>query len=407
MSKRVALLYTILTLFVLNNCITTPSPGLSPGNSPAKVGIKSPGESLLEKKLRTITHDSYEPDSRKKPVKIRNNNWIVRILDENDTDWFSITPNSAGLLIAETQGHTDTVLELFNGNIRLQENDDMEDDHNARIEYPVEGSTTYLIKVSGVRLAGASEGASGPYGFRAMVQPMDPDTTEPNNFKEQATPIALGDVVTGYFTDPEDIDWYSLTTPSRGRLIVYTTGTMDTILSLYDDWIDPLAYDDDSGAQGNARIVTDLYLEETVYIKVSAYQGGLGRYYLHTQFKDPVIPDQFENDNTMAQAKEIQPGSSQERNFTDASDEDWVRLRITRQGTYEIRTVAADNRLDTFIELINEDGEQIAKDDDSGGYWNALIKITLISGTYFLRITTIDKDPLENSAYTLRVSLEQ
>jgi hypothetical protein len=233
---------------------------------------------------------------------------------------------------------------------------------------------------------------------------MPNDTAEPNDTREQATAIGIGDSVTGYFLTPEDMDWYTLTVPGAGRLLVYTSGTMDTLLEVYDNREERIASDDDGGYQGNAKLVAGISGAGPVYIRVNAYQGATGRYFLHTQFMEPVKPDSFENDDRLASAKDIQPGSSQERNFTDASDEDWVRLQIKTGGTYEIKTTAADNYLDTLIELFDVKEELIAQDDDSGGNWNALLTISLEPGTYYLRITTVDKDPLENNNYTLSVS---
>jgi hypothetical protein len=352
--------------------------------------------------------DSYEPDSRDDPVAITMDDWISRTLHTNDADWFSFTPGSAGLLIAETDGDTDTVLELYRYTTLLRANDDVENNSNARIEYFVDPGVKYIIKAEGIRLAGATENDRGPYRFRISLEPMPNDTAEPNDTLEKATPIGLKDTITGYFLIPDDVDWYTLSVPGAGRLLVYTSGTMDTLLEVYNSRKELIAGDDDGGYQGNAKLVTGISGAGPVYIKVNAYQGTTGRYDLHTRFMDPVKPDPFENDDSPANAKDIQPGDSQERNFTNASDVDWVRLPIKTKGTYEIKTTAADNYLDTLIELFDEAGiateEHIAQDDDSGGYWNAFLNISLDPGIYYLKITTVDKDPLENNNYTLSVS---
>jgi hypothetical protein len=233
---------------------------------------------------------------------------------------------------------------------------------------------------------------------------MPNDTAEPNDTREQATAIGIGDTVTGYFLTPEDVDWYTITAPGAGRLLVYTTGTMDTLLEVYDRRGELISSDDDGGYQGNAKLVAGISGAGPVYIMVNAYQGTTGRYDLHTQLLESVNPDPFENDDSLASAKDIQPGAAQERNFTSASDEDWVRLQIKTGGTYGIGAMAADNYLDTLIQLFDAAGELIAQDDDSGGNWNAFLTISLNPGTYYIKISTVDKDPLENNNYTLSVS---
>jgi hypothetical protein len=186
--------------------------------------------------------------------------------------------------------------------------------------------------------------------------------------------------------------------------MVNTEGTLDTLLEVYDKWEELIGRDDDSGYQGNAKIAADVLSAGPVYFRVSAYQGAVGRYYLKTQFRAPIKPDPYENDNSLAGAKEIQPDASQSRNFSDAGDIDWVRMRITQGGSYEIFAKAGDDYLDTYIELFDADSNLIAKDDDSGGFWNALLKVDLSPGTYYIKVSTIDKDPLETNDYTLTVT---
>jgi hypothetical protein len=187
---------------------------------------------------------------------------------------------------------------------------------------------------------------------------------------------------------------------------VITEGTLDTLLEIYDKWEELIGRDDDSGYQGNAKVTADLFSASPVYLRTSAYQGATGRYYLKTKFSPPIRPDKFENDNTISNAKEIQAGDSQARNFTDAGDVDWALLRIARQGSYHIAATAEDNYLDTFIQLFDEDGTLLGEDDDGGGYWNASLTINLNPGTYHIRVTCIDKEPLEQNGYTLIVSNE-
>jgi hypothetical protein len=329
--------------------------------------------------------------------------WISRTLHTNDADWFSFTPDFAGILVAETQGDTDTVLDLYRGQDLLRENDDVGNDYNARIEYFVEGGVNYLIKALGVRLAGADKNAAGPYRFRASMEPMPERKAKPNNTLEQARPLALGETVTDYFFTPEDVNWYAVSVPGMGRLTVNSEGTLDTLLEVYDKWEELIGRDDDSGYQGNAKVVADIFSASPVYIRASAYQGATGRYRLKTGFAPPTKPDPFENDNTMSDAREIVPGDSQARNFTDAGDVDWALLRITRQGSYDIAARAADNYLDTFLQLFDDEGNLLGEDDDGGGYWNALLKTDLDPGTYYIRVSCIDKEPLERSEYTLSV----
>jgi hypothetical protein len=389
--KKAALLVMALILPVFTACISASKAETDEGFSDAN-------------SVQEIRPDSYEPDSMESPVKVKQGDWISRTLHTNDEDWFSFTPGAPGLLVAETDGDTDTVLELRRDRSLLRENDDLGNNPNAKIEYFVESGVTYLIKAMGVHLAEAAEAATGLYRFRVTMEPMPEEKAVPNDTLERAETINLGETVTAYFFNAEDTHWYTASAPGAGRITVNTEGTLDTILEVYDKWEELIGRDDDSGYQGNAKLVVNVLSAGPVYFKISSYQGATGRYYLKTQFRDPIKPDPYENDNSLRGAKDIQPGASQSRNFTDAGDEDWARLQITQGGSYDIFAKAGDDYLDTFIELFDVNGDFIAKDDDSGGFWNALLKVDLNPGTYYIKVSTVDKDPLEYNSYILSVS---
>jgi hypothetical protein len=372
----------VFAIFTFNACIS------APGN-------------------RTGTHsNSRAGGSRQSAEEVKPGEWISKDLYKNSANWFSFTPDSAGILVAETQGDTDTILDLYRGGDLLRENDDVGNDRNAKIEYFVDPGVSYLIRASGVRLAGAEENASGPYRFRVILEPMPAKKAQPNDTLEWAEALALGETVTDHFFTAEDVNWYSVSTPGAGRLTINTEGTLDTLLEVYDKWGELIGRDDDSGYQGNAKVVTNLFSASPVYFRVNAYQGATGRYYVKTKFAPPVKPDPFENDNAIPDAKDIQIGVPQERNFTDAGDIDWARLRIDRQDNYRIAATAADNYLDTFIQLFDAAENLLAEDDDSGGFWNALLIADLKPGTYYIRVSCVDRDPLERSEYTLAVFAE-
>jgi hypothetical protein len=393
MPKKAFLLIAAFTISLFASCASAPDKGAN--GEPRQRGDK-----------QGIAPDSHEPDNRQSPIKVKPGEWISRTLHTNDADWFSFTPDSPGILVAETAGDTDTVLDLYRDRDLLRENDDVGGDCNARIEYFVEGGAQYLIKALGVRLTGAEENAAGPYRFRAVLEPMPAQKPRLNNALDQAEPIALGETITDYFFNADSVNWYAVSLPGAGRLTVNTEGTLDTLLEVYDKWEELIGRDDDSGYQGNAKVTTDLLSASPVYLRVSAYQGATGRYYLKTKFAPPIKPDPFENDNTMANAKEIPGGDSQARNFTDAGDVDWALLRIVRQDSYSIAAMADDNYLDTFVQVFDGTGNLLGEDDDSGGYWNASLKINLSPGTYYIRVTCIDKEPLERSQYTLSVTTD-
>jgi hypothetical protein len=345
--------------------------------------------------------DSYEPDSRTTRVPLQGGAWVSRTIHTGDEDWFIFTTEAAGILTAETAGELDTLMELYDGVSMVVENDDGFDDdenYNSRIEYFVEAGVDYSMRVSGY-----DSNETGPYRFRVSLDPIPQEKSEPNNVMAQSYSLELESTFTAYFYPAGDEDWYRLRIPEPGTLMLYTTGFTDTVISAHDSGGNLLAEDDDSGEDGNARLHIQAQTG-TVYVKVSEYDSGIGKYYLHAVLREPAKPDQFENDDTLADAKDIQIGASQKRNFINDADEDWARLVITRQGAYEIRARSDDGMLDTYLALTNKEEEILFQNDDADDSYDACVTADLAPGTYYIRVTTLNEDPLPNNTYTLSVT---
>ena len=341
--------------------------------------------------------DPYEPDSREKPVAVQMGTWFSRSLHRDDQDWFALRPASTGLLIAVTSGDTDTVVTLYRGNEAAAQNDDNGNDITSLLEYPVQAGTDYTLCVEGY-----DEDEAGPYRFMVSFESIR-DAGEPNNVASQAIVFRPDSRVTGYFLDPDDVDWYRVTLASASTLTVYTEGAMDTLILMYDANDNLIAEDDDGGDNENARVSAGV-LPGTVFIRVSAYDGQLGRYTLRGQLFESADPDRFEQDDARAIARDIAVGASQERNFTNSSDEDWARLRITEKGTYDILAEAAGGGLDTFLELYDSNDNLVDANDDWEDGLDARLRLELNPGTYYIKASTISADPIENSGYVLSVA---
>jgi hypothetical protein len=119
---------------------------------------------------RYVAMDAMEPDSWDNPVSVEpgfdgNVMFMERTLhNENDEDYFLLTPGRDGLLVMETSGSTDTIMYLYNAGTReeLAEDDDSGSDLNARITYRVQAGRRYIVRVTGYGET------TGTYGFRAF-----------------------------------------------------------------------------------------------------------------------------------------------------------------------------------------------------------------------------------------------
>jgi hypothetical protein len=118
-----------------------------------------------------------------------------------------------------------------------------------------------------------------------------------------------------------------------------------------------------------------------------------------------LAQDAYEPDNDPSQAKTIEIGVSQSRTFHSGDDVDWVQFRITRQGRYVIQAIGINtNRLDTYIELFDNNMNLIDEDDDGGEGLAARLSINLSAGVYYLKVWCLNDEP--DQGYTLSINAQ-
>jgi hypothetical protein len=104
----------------------------------------------------------------------------------------------------------------------------------------------------------------------------------------------------------------------------------------------------------------------------------------------PSVGDQFEDDDTMEDAQEIEVGVAQKHNFYDDT-QDWVKIVLndTREYTIETRNLGA--LLDTNLTVINVTSDTNLSDHNSGDDSLYASKITVrpaLSDEFFIRVSS-------------------
>jgi hypothetical protein len=348
-----------------------------------------------------VARDSYEEDTRENPVEaIINGPAISRTLHREDTDWFAVRTEESALVVFETTGSVDTVMELYDERNRLAYDDDGGEGENARISYQLNAGTSYVVMVKAY-----SSRETGRYEFSARILELPDRALEPNNTRESASSIEPGRDIEAYLS-PSDQDWYSFNLHGPARVSIATQGATDTILELYDAGSRRLAEDDDSGGGDNGRITQSLE-GGTYFVQVKGYdRNTTGIYTLHFTARENTTGDIYESDDNPDQAKEIKPGEPQRRNFTDGDDEDWASFTVNTTRMYIIRARGEkNNNLDTMLELFDENGRPLADDDDGGDGYSSMLRRRLDPGRYYIRVSCLDDEP--EDGYVLSVEREE
>ena len=349
--------------------------------------------------------DRYEPDSVDSPLMVSPGDVVSArtIAPPGDTDWYVLRPEGfEGKMIVDvyTSGETDTYIEVYGPDdpaILLDENDDGVD-ANARVRLLMESGQTVWVSVRGY-----DESIKGYYSLHVESSIFDGDPNEPDNTMEEASRLVLGaEPVSGYILPATDEDWYFIDiTEVHGEniiLSVETFGSLDTFLDLYDENGIPLLSNDDGGRGENARI--DMFLENPgrFYVRVIHYdRSDQGEYGIAANLTT-AMPDQYEPDDSRGEAKPIEFGVAQERNFTPADDQDWATFELSETSTVIIST---SGDADTYLKLFDRAGNLIAEDDDSGNNYNASIERMLQRGKYYVRVNQVEIDAFFGAEYRL------
>jgi hypothetical protein len=205
-----------------------------------------------------------------------------------------------------------------------------------------------------------------------------------------------------------DEDFFLLIPASDGRLIMETTGSIDTMMDFYlADSRELLESNDDGGSSYNARIRYEVQAGTRYIAKVKGYGSTTGSYafraYLNVRVQ--AAPDEFEPDNESSAAGLIEIGTSQQHNFHNSNDVDWVKFQVTQPGRYTIRARGVNsNSLDTYIELFNTNLNSIAEDDDGGESYSSRLSLHLDVGLYYLKVWCLGDEP--DQPYTVSVTAD-
>jgi hypothetical protein len=206
------------------------------------------------------------------------------------------------------------------------------------------------------------------------VEAFTPDSWEPDDSLAEASLIEVGDAQAHNLHVEGDHDWLYFEA-EEGTIYVIETYNLgddiDTVIYLYDDQEDQLASDDDGGAEDLASRQRWTATEDgTLYVMIQDYddaQAGPGTSYdVSLTVGEAFETDQYESDDSMAQATQIRVGETQTHSLHVEGDQDWVYFEADEGTTYVIETSNLGSVVDTEIYLYDENGEELDYSDDDG-----------------------------------------
>ncbi len=158
---------------------------------------------------------------------------------------------------------------------------------------------------------------------------------------------------------------------------------IDTYLVLFDQFGNVVQSDDDGGTGTNSSIHTHLNAGSYTVEATTYYGGASGSFSLHYTNRTNVDDD----NETILQEWELREdnlGSG----YVNSDGKYVMRYLIRLDHLSSVAFAMFSNELDSYLVLYDQYGRQLAYDDDSAGYHNALIDVQLSAGEYILETTS-------------------
>ncbi|MCB4781397.1 MAG: pre-peptidase C-terminal domain-containing protein, partial [Sulfurovum sp.] len=161
-----------------------------------------------------------------------------------DEDWFKVVIPSAGRLVAETTGTTDTKGYLYDASnsTPIATDNDSGSGRNFKISEWLEAGTYYVAVRHSNSLVPSGDYSLVTYfndnndtsdGATPSSTPPEVTPDDHNNTRDGATPIEPNSTTSGNIETAGDEDYFKIVIPSAGTLVVKTTGSTDTYGELY------------------------------------------------------------------------------------------------------------------------------------------------------------------------------
>jgi hypothetical protein len=221
-----------------------------------------------------------------------------------------------------------------------------------------------------------------------------PDSWEPDDTLADANLIEVGDTQPHDMHVEGDHDWVYFEAEEGATYVIETSNLgddIDTVIYLYDQDENELAEDDDGGREPlSSRLYWTATEDGTLYAEIKDWGDNAGpgtEYDISLSLGEAFEADEYEPDDSLAQARRVAVGEAQAHNMHVAGDIDWVSFEAEEGTTYVIETSNLGDYIDTVIYLYDEDENELAEDDDGGDGWASRLEWTAAEdGTLYVKI---------------------
>ena len=273
------------------------------------------------------------------------------ISSATDIDYFSFSLSQTNIINIATTGSADTVGALYNSaGVKLAFDDNSGSGNNFFIE-KILSPGTYHIEVAG----SGSSTATGNYILNIMGAPT---IDIPYTSSEQS------------ISPTDNVDYFKFEVSELNIININTTGSTDTVGTLYNSAGVKLTFDDDSGS-GNNFLIQRILFPGIYFAEVRGLNSNTyGNYTLNIATDEiPIISS---------------PYTSSAQEISSVEDRDYFYFNLINPSVITLFTTGAT---DTYIRLYDDVGELLASDDNSGSGNNFYIERILPTGSYYIEVS--------------------
>ncbi|MCH8475564.1 MAG: hypothetical protein LAT55_10105 [Opitutales bacterium] len=243
------------------------------------------------------------------------------------------------------------------------------------------GSGDYFLRVSG----GGNSGTREPYslGFQRIADDGINESMDPFGRIRTPRTLEVGDKVGGLLFPDGDRDFYRLSVPSGGRLLLRSRAPYTHDLRLFSSEGELL---EEHWRYRNqwTNLSHDFRRATTVFVEVAPRQGRIvpQGYVLESQFQPEGELNQLVGHQSRRRALPIQLGQVVWETLFPAGDEDWYSVQVDHPGTF---TATARVPVTADLTLTDHRGEVL---ESRWRHRNQTIEVSrdLLPGTYYLQV---------------------
>jgi len=235
--------------------------------------------------------------------------------------------------------------------------------------------------------------------------------TEPNDRRDQANEIHLGETVEGFFQKKGDYDWYKLVIDRPGKSIIRidlsAVPEVNVRLTFYNEKGSELKSANFT-QKGEPEEIVNLGVTEGIYyINANGIEANdKDKYTLSTKLIAPWEEGQeFEPNDRREQANDIRLDESITGLFQVKNDPDWYKLTVGQPGKNIIRIdLSSISGVNSTLYLLDSRGRRIKSSNMRGeGEAEEIINFGVTEGVYYISVNASKEN--EDERYTLRTKL--